>query len=121
MTGVAMSLWTSRPIDTPAEPQLRQLLGLRDAEPVVAARAAVLLGVVRAEDAELTRALEDLVREELGLLPLVGVGSELLLGELRGRSCGTGRAPRDTGWACDTSYTKYRELQDPPRGDAIAT
>ena len=82
MTGVAMSLWTSRPIDTPAEQAARQLLGLRDAEPVVAARAAVLLGVVRAEDPELTRALEDLVREELGLLPLVGERSELLRREL---------------------------------------
>ena len=82
MTGVAMSLCTSRPIVTPAEPQLRELLGLRDAEPVVAAGAAVLLGVVRAEDAELAGALEDLVREELGLLPLVGVRRELLLGEL---------------------------------------
>jgi hypothetical protein len=60
----------------------RQLLRLRDGEPVVTARAAVLFGVVRAEDAELARSLEHLVGEELGLLPLVGVRSELLRREL---------------------------------------
>ena len=82
MTGVAMSLWTSRPIVTPAIEQRGSSSLFATREPVVAAGAAVLLGVVRAEDPELARALEDLVREDLGLLPLVGVRSELLLGEL---------------------------------------
>ena len=61
---------------------LRELFGLRDAEPVVAARSPVLLRVVGAEETELASALEDLVREDLCLLPFVGEGRELLLREL---------------------------------------
>jgi hypothetical protein len=48
MTGVAMSLCTIRAIGS-ARAHARKLLGLGDGVPVVPARAAVLLGVVRAE------------------------------------------------------------------------
>ncbi len=58
-----------------------QGLALGDGEPVVAAAAAHVLGVVGPEDAELTRLLEDPVGEELVALPFVDVGGELLLGK----------------------------------------
>jgi hypothetical protein len=60
----------------------RELLGLDDAHPEVAAAAAELLAEVRADDAAVAGPLEHLVGEQLRLLPRVGVRSELLLGEV---------------------------------------
>src|SRR5262249_49549778 len=59
-----------------------QLLGVDDVVPVVAAAAAELLGEREAEVAEVAHALEDLAREDLGALPLVGERAELLVDEL---------------------------------------
>ena len=59
-----------------------ELFALRDAEPVIAAAAADVFGVVRPENPELARALEHPVRKELVLLPLVRVRGELLVDEL---------------------------------------
>jgi hypothetical protein len=59
----------------------RVFLGLGDAEPVVAAAAAVLLGEVRPQNAKLARLLEELVREESILFPLIGVRTDLALDE----------------------------------------
>ena len=56
---------------------VRHLLGEHERAVVVAALAAVLLGVGEAEEAELAHALEDPVRER-GLLPLLRVRAQLL-------------------------------------------
>ena len=59
---------------------MTDLLGEHEVGVVVAALAAVLLGVGEAEEAELTHAPEDPVREGR-LLPFLGVWGELLLDE----------------------------------------
>src|SRR5258707_10625315 len=56
---------------------MAQLLGEHQSRVVVAALAAVLLGLVEPEEAELAHPLEHPVGER-GLLPLLGVGLELL-------------------------------------------
>jgi len=78
----AICSFVPRPHGHASHPSTNELFALRDREPEVAAAAAVLFGVVRGEDAELTRPLEHLVREGLGFLPSVDEGVELLLGEL---------------------------------------
>ena len=64
----------------PAVVRLRHRLATHDRHEVVAALAAVLLGEVDAEEAELAHALEDPVREAVAL-PLLGVGRKLLPAE----------------------------------------
>ncbi len=59
----------------------RILLGLGDAEPVVASPAAVLFGEVGTQDAEVARLLEQLVGEKSVFLPLVGVRPDLAFDE----------------------------------------
>src|SRR5207249_739697 len=59
-----------------------KLLTLGDAEPIVAARTAYLVGIVRTEDPELARALKDPVGKELVSLPLHGMGRQFALAEL---------------------------------------
>ena len=61
----------------PAAVGVRHLLGEHERAVVVAALAAVLLGVGEAEEAQLAHALEDPVRER-GLLPLLRVRAQLL-------------------------------------------
>ena len=61
----------------PAAVGVHDLLGQHQRGVVVAALAAVLLGLVEAEEAELAHPLEHPVGER-GLLPLLGVGLELL-------------------------------------------
>ena len=69
-------------METPAERAAGILLGLGDAEPVVAARSPVLLGEVRAQDAELARpCLKTSFGKQRVLFPLVGVGADFLLDE----------------------------------------
>ena len=63
---------------------MRDLLGQHQARVVVAALAAVLLGLVEAEEAELAHAREDRVRERR-LLPFLGVGGELFDREVADR------------------------------------
>ena len=72
-----MSVWTAMPIARP--PRLAWTISSAEHERrvVVAALAAVLLGLVEAEEALLAHAREDRVGER-GLLPLLGVGRELL-------------------------------------------
>ena len=60
-----MSVWTATPIARPPELRLDDLLGEHDVAVVVAALAAVLLGVGEAEEAELAHAREDPVGEGL--------------------------------------------------------
>ena len=57
--------------------RVRHLLGEHQRRVVVAALAAVRLGLVEAEEAQLAHALEHPVGER-GLLPLLGVGLQLL-------------------------------------------
>ena len=72
-----MSVWTASAHRQPAAVGVDDLLGEHQARVVVAALAAVLLGLVEPEEAELAHPLEDPVREGR-LLPLLGVGLELL-------------------------------------------
>ena len=72
-----MSVWTATPIARPPELRVDDLLGEHERRVVVAALAAVLLGLVEAEEAELAHAAEDRVGEGR-LLPLLGVRRELL-------------------------------------------
>ena len=72
-----MSVCTATPIARPPELRVRDLLGEHERRVVVAALAAVVLGLVEAEEAELAHAPEDRVGEGR-LLPLLGVGRELL-------------------------------------------
>ena len=59
------------------EAAVHELLGVGGREPPVEPLPAPLLGHADPEEAELTRLLEDLVREVARLLPRVGVGGEL--------------------------------------------
>ena len=75
--GIAMSVWTATPIARP--PQWAWAISSASTRlgVVVAALAAVLLGLVEAEEAELAHPLEHPVGERR-LLPLLGVRLELL-------------------------------------------
>ena len=75
--GIVMSVWTAIPIAMPARARVDELLGEDERAGVVAALAAVALGLVEAEEAELAHPPEDPVGEGR-LLPLVGVRRELL-------------------------------------------
>jgi hypothetical protein len=57
--GVAMSVCTATPIARPPRARVRHLLGEHEVAEVVAALAAVLLGLGEAEEAELAHARED--------------------------------------------------------------
>src|SRR5919202_2546925 len=74
-----MSVWTATPMASPPD-----LVAEHEAREVVAALAAVLLGVGETEEAELAHPREDPVRER-GLLPLVRVRRELLAREVADR------------------------------------
>src|SRR5918999_840246 len=93
-----------------AGPAARQLLAEHRVVEVVAATAAVLARVLQAEQAELPHALEDLVGEPAGALPIARMGAELARNELANLSaqrlvafaegrCGGPAARRgDAGW-----------------------
>ena len=74
--GIAMSVWTAIPIAEPAAVGVHQLLGQHQRAVVVAALAAVRLGLVETQEPELAHPLEHPVGERV-LLPLLGVGLEL--------------------------------------------
>jgi hypothetical protein len=59
----------------------RVFLGLRDAEPVVAASAAVLFREMGAENAEVARLLEQRVGEKSVFFPFIGIRTDLALDE----------------------------------------
>ena len=79
-----MSVWTATPIARPPDRRGADLLAEDERGVVVAALAAVLDRLVEAEEAELAHPREDGVGEGR-LLPLLGVGRELLGDEVGDR------------------------------------
>ena len=116
--GIAIEAWALSPAATPPEPPERASSSTQTAScRWVAALAAVLLGELEAEEAELGAAREQLARELARLLPLVDVGRDLLgdeaphrlaqllvlVGERRQRRAGAGVLDTLTSGAVQSS------------------